>query len=65
MFASGWQVIRDKLGELDEGSTEAVREKLSSEPAYREKYLDLLEFVDTLVDATYANMQVLLTTTRE
>jgi hypothetical protein len=65
MFASGWQTIRALMYEVDKPSSDAVTTEIAVNEAYREKYLVLLDFVDTIIDATYANVQVLLTTTRK
>jgi hypothetical protein len=64
MFASGWQIIWDKLIKINKGDTAAIKAALATDEAYRAEYLMLLEFVDAVVDATYANLQVLMTTTR-
>jgi hypothetical protein len=54
------------LHELDQGQdNKFVRNKLFEDDIYRERYLVLVDFVDALVHAGYANMQVLVTTTRE
>jgi hypothetical protein len=65
MFASGWQTILVLLRELDQPSSDAVTTEIAVNEVYREKYLSMLDYVEAVVDATYANVQVLLTTTRE
>lgn len=67
MLASGWNLVRETLYELDEANWDdrLIKAQLRDEEEIRSRFLVLVDIVNALVDVGQANFAILTTTTRE